>query len=77
LEPIAEELWLRLTAWQATKWEKIMSKTKLGHDTKKQQDRELRDDELDAATGGLVMISIIQPLLGLLLPAINSAATHN
>jgi hypothetical protein len=37
------------------------------------QDRELRDDELDAATGGLVVISIIQPLIGLLLPTVNSA----
>ena len=35
--------------------------------------RELRDDELDAATGGLVVPAIIMPLVGLLLPAINSA----
>jgi len=37
------------------------------------QDRELRDDELAAATGGLVVISIIMPLIGLLLPAVNTA----
>jgi hypothetical protein len=37
------------------------------------QDRELRDDELDAATGGLVVISIIGICVGLLLPAVNSA----
>ena len=35
--------------------------------------RELREDELDAATGGLVLIAIIQPLVGLFLPAVNSA----
>jgi len=35
--------------------------------------RELRDDELDSVNGGLVVISIIMPLVGLLLPAINSA----
>jgi hypothetical protein len=37
------------------------------------QCRELRDDELDAVTGGLVVISIIGILVGLLLPAVNSA----
>jgi hypothetical protein len=31
--------------------------------------RELRDDELDAVSGGLVVISLV----GLLLPAVNSA----
>ena len=35
--------------------------------------RELRDEEIDAATGGLVVISIIGILVGLLLPAVNSA----
>ena len=34
-------------------------------------ERELTIDELDAVTGGLVVISIIQPLIGLLLPAVN------
>jgi len=34
---------------------------------------ELRDDELDEVTGGLVVISIIGILVGLLLPAVNSA----
>ena len=33
--------------------------------------RQLQDDELDGVTGGLVVISIIQPLIGLLLPAVN------
>lgn len=33
-----------------------------------QQDRELRDDELDAATGGLVVCSILGILVGLLIP---------
>jgi hypothetical protein len=37
------------------------------------QVRELRDDELDEVTGGLVVISIIGILVGLLLPAVNSA----
>jgi hypothetical protein len=32
---------------------------------------ELRDDELDTVTGGLVMISVIGILVGLLLPAVN------
>ena len=35
--------------------------------------RELRDDELDAVSGGLVVISVIGILVGLLLPAVNSA----
>ena len=34
---------------------------------------ELRDDQLDKVTGGLVVISIIGILVGLLLPAVNSA----
>jgi hypothetical protein len=33
---------------------------------------ELRDDQLEAATGGLVMISTIGILVGLLLPAVNN-----
>ena len=36
------------------------------------QCRELQDDELDGVTGGLVVISIIGILVGLLLPAVNS-----
>jgi hypothetical protein len=35
--------------------------------------RELRDDEVDGVTGGLVVISIIGILVGLFLPAVNSA----
>jgi len=35
--------------------------------------RELRDDEIDGVTGGLVVSSIIGILVGLLLPAVNSA----
>ena len=35
--------------------------------------RELQDDEIDAINGGLVVISIIGILVGLLLPAVNSA----
>jgi hypothetical protein len=35
--------------------------------------RPLADSELDTVTGGLVVISIIMPLIGLLLPAVNSA----
>jgi hypothetical protein len=35
--------------------------------------RELRNDEVDGVTGGLVVISIIGILVGLLLPAVNSA----
>jgi hypothetical protein len=56
-------------------WRKIMSKTndtsKLDH--AKLENRVLADDELDAVTGGLVVLAIIQPLLGLLLPAVQSA----
>jgi hypothetical protein len=37
------------------------------------QDRELQDDELEAATGGLVVISAAGILVGLLLPAVNQA----
>jgi hypothetical protein len=46
--------------------EKIMSKTN-------DELRELRDDELDGVSGGLVVIAIIPILIGLLLPAVNSA----
>jgi hypothetical protein len=53
--------------------EKIMGKSddssKLGREP---QMRELRDDELDGVTGGLVVIPIIMTLVGLLLPAVNS-----
>ena len=35
--------------------------------------RELTDTELDAVSGGLVVIPIIGILVGLLLPAVNSA----
>jgi len=35
--------------------------------------RELGDEEVDGVTGGLVVISIIPILVGLLLPAVNSA----
>jgi len=34
------------------------------------QDCELRDDELDAASGGLVVIAIIAVLIGMLVPAV-------
>ena len=37
--------------------------------------RELRDDEIDGVNGGLVVISIIGILVGLLLPAVNSYLT--
>ena len=33
--------------------------------------RELRDDELDGVTGGLVVIAIIAVLIPLLVPAVN------
>jgi hypothetical protein len=33
--------------------------------------RDLRDDEIDGVSGGLVVISIIGILVGLLLPAVN------
>jgi hypothetical protein len=46
--------------------EKIMSNTS-------DELRELRDDELDGVSGGLVVIAIIPILIGLLLPAVNSA----
>jgi len=34
------------------------------------QDCELQDDELDAASGGLVVIAIIAVLIGMLVPAV-------
>jgi hypothetical protein len=37
------------------------------------EDRPLADNELDAVSGGLVVLAIIQPLIGLLLPAVQSA----
>jgi hypothetical protein len=46
-------------------WREIMNTSNLGCAT---QDRELRDDELDAASGGLVVIAIIAILIGQLLP---------
>ena len=46
----------------------IMSKT---NDTSDLDHRELTETELDGVTGGLVVISIIQPLIDLLLPAVN------
>jgi len=51
-----------------------MSKT---NDTSKlaSRDRELRDDELDAVSGGLVVISIIGICIGLLLPAVQGVPT--
>ena len=36
--------------------------------------RELQDDEIDGVNGGLVVISIIGILVGLLLPAVNSCS---
>jgi|RhiMetdeSRZDD1v2_1073273.scaffolds.fasta_scaffold405888_4 hypothetical protein len=42
-----------------------MDTSNLGHIT---QVRELRDDELDAVSGGLVVTAIIAILIGLLLP---------
>ena len=35
--------------------------------------RELRDEEIDGVNGGLVVIAIIAVLIGLLVPAVNSA----
>ena len=46
--------------------EMIMNDLDLG----RTQDGELRDDELDAASGGLVVIAIIAVLIGLLVPAV-------
>jgi hypothetical protein len=42
-----------------------MDTSNLGHIT---QVQELRDDELDAVSGGLVVTAIIAVLIGLLLP---------
>jgi hypothetical protein len=48
-------------------WRKIMNDLDLGRAT---QGRELQDDELDAVSGGLVVIAIIAILIGQLLPAV-------
>jgi hypothetical protein len=53
--------------------ERIMGKTNETSRSAKLENRVLADGELDGVTGGLVVISIIQPLIGLLLPAVNSA----
>jgi hypothetical protein len=60
--------------WSTLAWmEKIMSKTndtsKL--DRPKLENRVLTESELDAVSGGLVVIPIIPILVGLLLPAVN------
>ena len=49
--------------------EKIMNDTNLKSD----DHRTLTDTELDVVSGGLVVIPIIGILVGLLLPAVNSA----
>ncbi|MEH2562832.1 type II secretion system protein [Bradyrhizobium sp. AZCC 2289] len=43
------------------------------NDNSKLDHRELTDTELDGVNGGLVVIPIIGILVGLLLPAVNSA----
>ena len=51
------------TGWSALAWmETIMSNTS-------DELRELRDEEIDAVNGGLVVIAIIAILIGLLVPA--------
>jgi hypothetical protein len=52
--------------------QKIMSTT---NDASKlaSRDRELRDDELDAVSGGLVVIAIISILIAPFLPVVQSA----
>jgi hypothetical protein len=47
-------------------WRKIMSETN-------DELRELLDDEIEGVTGGLVVLAIIQPLIALLLPAVQSS----
>ena len=47
-------------------WRKIMNDLDIG----RTQGCELQDDELDAASGGLVVIAIIAVLIGLLVPAV-------
>jgi hypothetical protein len=53
--------------------ENVMSKT---NDTSKpttlEGHRPLADNELDAVTGGLVVLAIIQPLIALVLPLVTS-----
>ena len=69
------------SVWRHQRWivsaglmEKTMSKT---NDTSRpatlEDRRPLADSELDAVTGGLVVLAIIQPLISLLLPAVQSA----
>jgi hypothetical protein len=49
-------------------WRKIMRKT-----DDASQVQELHDDELDAVTGGLVVIAILAILIAPVLPAVQSA----
>src|SRR5262245_32682505 len=67
-------VWLHQRRMARAAWmEKIMSKSNDTELDRPARFQELQDDELDEVTGGLVVISIIPILVGLLLPAVNSA----
>jgi hypothetical protein len=67
VEPVCPHQRLDGPRWPG--WRKIMNALDLDRAT---QNQEIQDDELDTVSGGLVVISIIGILVGLLLPAVNS-----
>src|SRR5262249_39356982 len=66
-------------AWEAARWScrsderTAMTTPVLKDDCENAEPRLLQDEELGGVSGGLVVIAIMETLVGLLLPAVNSA----